>query len=103
MSTEVRDNTAQQRFEIYVDGAVAGHTEYQDTASERAFVHTEIDPRYEGRGYAKQLVAAALSRSRDEGFGILPLCPMVRHFVETHPEYIASVPQWARTRFGLPQ
>ncbi|WP_280487682.1 GNAT family N-acetyltransferase [Nocardia farcinica] len=103
MSTEVRINPTLERFEIFVDGDLAGYAEYQDTASERAFVHTEIHPGYEHRGYAKQLVGAALSASRAEGFGVLPLCPMVRHFVETHTEYIASVPQWARQRMGLPQ
>ena len=38
-----------------------------------------------------------------EGFGILPMCSMVRHFVEINPQFIASVPQWARGRMGLPQ
>ncbi|WP_054815383.1 GNAT family N-acetyltransferase [Nocardia arizonensis] len=103
MSTEVRNNTALERFEIYVDGAIAGYAEYQDTASERAFVHAEISPRHEGQGYGRALVEAALDDSRREGYGILPLCPMVKHFVETNGEYVAAVPQWARERLGLPQ
>ncbi|MEV6277210.1 GNAT family N-acetyltransferase [Nocardia sp. NPDC051832] len=103
MSTEVRNNTQLERFEISVDGILAGWAEYQDTASERAFVHTEIAPQFEGHGYAKSLVEAALRTSRAEGFGILPMCGMVRHYVERHPEYVASVPAWARPRMGLPQ
>lgn len=103
MSTEVRNNTALERFEIYVDGALAGYAEYQDTASERAFVHTEIHPRHEGQGYGRVLVKSALDASRAEGYGILPMCPMVKHFVETHGEYVASVPHWARGGLGLPQ
>jgi len=103
MSTEVRNNTTLERFEIYVDGAIAGYAEYQDTASERAFVHTEIYPRHEGQGYGRVLVQAALNASSREGFGILPMCPMVHHFVESKPEYIALVPQWARLKLGLPQ
>ncbi|HLS79294.1 MAG TPA: GNAT family N-acetyltransferase [Nocardia sp.] len=103
MSTEVRINTALERFEIYVDGDIAGYTEFQDTASERAFVHTEIFPGYERRGYATELIGTALRASRGEGFGILPMCSMVRHFVEINPQFISSVPQWARGRMGLPQ
>ncbi|WP_327095002.1 N-acetyltransferase [Nocardia vinacea] len=102
MSTEVRNNFALERFEIYVDGAIAGYAEYQDTAAERAFIHTEIDSEYEGRGCGRVLVQAALNASRQEGFGILPMCPMVRHVVESRPEYIAMVPQWAREKLGLP-
>lgn len=103
MSTEVRNNTALERFEIYVDGALAGYAEYQDTANERAFVHTEIYPRHEGQGYGRVLVEAALNATRDEGYGVLPMCPMVHHFIEAHPSYLAMVPQWARLRLGLPQ
>jgi predicted GNAT family acetyltransferase len=103
MSTEVRNNTTLERFEIYIDGAIAGYAEYQDTASERAFVHTEIYPRHEGQGYGRVLVDAALKSTQQEGFGALPMCPMVHHFIETRPEYIAMVPLWARERLGLPQ
>lgn len=103
MSTEVRNNTALERFEIYVDGDIAGYAEYQDTASERGFVHTEVYSMYEGQGIGHDLVRSALDSSRAEGYGILPLCPMVKHFVETHGEYVASVPHWARERLGLPQ
>ncbi len=103
MAIEVRNNAELDRFELLVDGLVAGHADYQDTGSERAFVHTEIYPRYEGQGYGKALVQATLGASRDDGFQFLPLCPMVHHFVESRPEYLAMVPQWARERFGLPR
>ncbi|MGF6882092.1 putative GNAT family acetyltransferase [Nocardia sp. GAS34] len=100
---EVRDNTALNRFELSVDGKLAGIAEYQDTASERAFVHTEIYPEFGGQGYGRRLVQAALDTTRDQAFGSLPMCPMVRHFIESRPEYVALVPAWARERFGLPQ
>ncbi|RMI34396.1 N-acetyltransferase [Nocardia stercoris] len=103
MAIEVRDRPELDRFELLVDGLVAGHCDYQDTGSERALVHTEIYPRYEGQGYGKILVQAALDATRADGFQILPLCPMVHHFVESRPEYLALVPHWARERFGLPQ
>ncbi|MGK8511299.1 GNAT family N-acetyltransferase [Nocardia asiatica] len=103
MSTEVNNNTALERFEIYVDGAIAGYAEYQDTASERAFVHTEIYPRYEGQGYARLLVETALNSTRDNKLGALPMCRTVNHFIETRPEYLAMVPHWARDRLNLPQ
>ncbi|MFF3568540.1 GNAT family N-acetyltransferase [Nocardia jiangxiensis] len=100
---EVRDNSVEDRFELFVDGNLAGIAEYQDTASERAFVHTEVFSHYSGKGYARLLVDAALDNTRQQGFGVLPLCPMVRHIVESEPEYLALVPAWARGRFELPQ
>lgn len=103
MATEVRNNAALERFELTTDGHPAGYIEYQDTGDERALVHTEIYPRFEGRGLANILVEAALDASRDEGFSVLPMCPVVLHFITTHPDYIAYVPQRARELFGLPQ
>lgn len=100
---EIRDNTALDRFELSIDGNLAGIAEYQDTASERAFVHTEIYPEHAGQGYGREFVQAALDSTRQQGFGILPLCPMVLHFVASRPGYLALVPAWARDRFGLPQ
>ncbi|MFG1790511.1 GNAT family N-acetyltransferase [Nocardia sp. NPDC049149] len=103
MSTEVRLNTALERFEIHVDGAIAGYVEYQDTQSERAFVHTEIYPKFEGHGYGRELVEAALNSTARDKLGALPMCPMVHHFIETRPEYLVMVPHWARDGLNLPQ
>ncbi|MFE9579353.1 GNAT family N-acetyltransferase [Nocardia sp. NPDC006044] len=103
MSTEVRINTALERFELYVDGDNAGYVEYQDTQSERAFVHTEIYPRYEGQGYGRVLVEAALNSTAQDKLGALPMCRMVHHFIETRPEYLVMVPHWARDSLNLPQ
>ncbi|WP_330184324.1 N-acetyltransferase [Nocardia sp. NBC_01503] len=102
-SVEVRKNAALDRFELYVDGMLAGVAAYQDTANERAFVHTEIYPQHEGLGYGRKLVQGALDQTREAGFGILPMCPMVHHFVESRPEYLALVPMWSRQRLNLPQ
>ncbi|MEV3959543.1 GNAT family N-acetyltransferase [Nocardia sp. NPDC050193] len=103
MPTEVRNNTALERFEITVEGEVAGYTEYQDTVGERAFVHTEVDPRFDGRDYARVLVESALHATHAEGLGVLPMCRVVQHFIETQPRYLSLVPHWARDRLGLPQ
>ncbi|MFI2231509.1 GNAT family N-acetyltransferase [Nocardia testacea] len=103
MPTEVRNNTALERFEITVEGEVAGYTEYQDTVGERAFVHTEVDPRFDGQRCARALVAGALDATRAEGLGVLPMCRVVQHFIEVSPQYLSLVPHWARDRLGLPQ
>ncbi|WP_280230940.1 GNAT family N-acetyltransferase [Nocardia cyriacigeorgica] len=96
MSTEVRNNTALERFEIYVDGAIAGYAEYQDTNAERAFVHTEIYSQYEGQGYGRVLVETALNQTRAPHHGAGTMWPKVRHIVETPPAKQPKVPQYLR-------
>src|SRR4029079_537891 len=53
----VVDAPDRSRFEIRVDGEVAGFTEYRLRPGLIAFVHTLPDPRFEGRGLASPLVA----------------------------------------------
>lgn len=103
MATEVRENTALERFELISDGTPAGYIEYQDTGAERALVHTEIYPEFQGRRLGNTLVESALTTSRKEGFEVLPMCSMVLHFITENPRYISLVPQGAREMFGLPQ
>ena len=35
------------------------------------------------------------------GEDVLPFCPFVNHFIDTHPEYRELVPEDMRERFGL--
>ncbi|WP_280486945.1 GNAT family N-acetyltransferase, partial [Nocardia cyriacigeorgica] len=85
MSTEVRNNTALERFEIYVDGAIAGYAEYQDTNAERAFVHTEIYSQYEGQGYGRVVVETARNQTRAPPHRAGTLWPLVGPKVGSPP------------------
>ena len=91
-----------RRFEISVDGELAGYTSYRSRPGVRAFIHTVVGARFEGRGYASRLIAAALDATRREGLTIEPICPYVRSFLAKHAEYLDLVPRDRRERFGLP-
>lgn len=99
---EVRDNLAGHRFEIWSGGELAGFSLYEQIGDVRAFVHTEIDERFGGRGFGSILVRAALTAMRAAGTPVLPFCPFVRRFIQRHQEFLALVPAEERERFGLP-
>jgi predicted GNAT family acetyltransferase len=84
---EVRIRPEARRFEIVVDGDVAGHTRFHDGQGVRTFVHTEIDPAREGQGLASRLIREALDQTRAAGLRVVPECPFVRAFIEKHPDY----------------
>ncbi|MBD0322678.1 MAG: N-acetyltransferase [Aldersonia sp.] len=102
MQTRVDHNKDLRRFEIFADDNLAGLATYEDAGANRAFVHTEVDPQYEGQGLAKVLIKDGLDATRDEGLGVLPFCQFVNRFVSKDPQYLALVPSWARERMGLP-
>ncbi|MEV0700483.1 GNAT family N-acetyltransferase [Saccharopolyspora sp. NPDC050389] len=99
--TEVVDNPDAHRFEIRADGEQAGFAEYRLHPKSIAFVHTEIDSRFEGRGLGSVLVRAALDDVRERGLAVLPYCPFVRRWISTHPDYLELVPADKRAGFEL--
>jgi predicted GNAT family acetyltransferase len=76
------------RYEITVDGELAGFARYADRRGVRTFVHTEIDDRFEGRGLASVLIREALDDVRTHGLTIVPQCPFVRSYVARHHEVV---------------
>jgi predicted GNAT family acetyltransferase len=99
---EVRDNPAEQRFEILVDGTVAGFSKYQLFGADVAFTHTEIDPAYEGQGLGSALVRGLLDEMRERGAQVLPYCPFVKSWIQHHEEYADLVPADKHEKFDLP-
>jgi predicted GNAT family acetyltransferase len=83
----VRDNPDQSRYEIYVDGDLAGSSRYADQQGRRVFIHTKIDPDYEGQGLGSRLARAALDDVRARGITMVPRCPFIAEFVARHSEY----------------
>jgi len=98
----VVDVPDRSRFEIRVDGEVAGFSEYRSRPGLIAFVHTLVDPRFEGRGLASRLVGTALCEARSHGLSVLPFCPFVRAYIAGHTEYLDLVPEDMRAKFDLP-
>ena len=95
----VRDDPLASRFELRVNGVLAGYVSYRDARSGRAFEHTVIATEYQGMGLASQLIRYALDEARATGRTVLPFCPFVRSLVQQHPAYVDHVGQ--PERFGI--
>lgn len=83
----VENSPDQRRYEISVDGALAGFTEYVDRDSQRIFFHTAIDEAFSGRGLASKLIAAALTDTRAAKRRVVPICPFVAAYVKKHDDF----------------
>ena len=75
------------RFEIHVDGELAGFADYSHRGGRLIFRHTEIDKAFEGRGLGSKLAQGVLDAARDGGHPVVPLCPFIASYIEKHPEY----------------
>jgi predicted GNAT family acetyltransferase len=84
---EVNDNADARRWEARLDTALAGFAAYRTAPGRIVFIHTEVDPEFEGRGIGSQLVKTALDDAVAKNLRIVPRCPFVRAYVLRHSEY----------------
>jgi predicted GNAT family acetyltransferase len=84
---DVRDNTDQNRFEIAVDGEVAGFAEYRRDGDVVDITHTEIGDAYEGQGLGGKLARGALDLVRASGAKVVPSCPFIKGWIDKHEDY----------------
>lgn len=87
METTVTESPERHRYEISVDGELAGFTMFTLDGDVAIMPHTKIDPEYKGQGLATTLIGSALDDLRERGVTVVPRCPFVREFIEKHPEY----------------
>jgi predicted GNAT family acetyltransferase len=85
MTGEVRNNEARHQYELEVDGQLA-LAAYRLRDGRITFTHTEVPDALAGQGVGKRLVKAALDDVRERGLKVVPACPFVKHYVDTHPE-----------------
>lgn len=87
MTNTVSLNAPKQRYEIFVDGTLAGLTQAIEDGEVVTMPHTKVFDEFEGQGLASVLVAGALDDIRLRGKRIIAECPYVARFVEKHPVY----------------
>jgi predicted GNAT family acetyltransferase len=93
----VTRNEEAGRYEIRVEGAIAGFTEIEPDGSGRVvFPHTEIDPAYKGQALGSILVREALSDAARRGETIVPLCSFVRKYLREN-DVPGAVIDWPRS------
>lgn len=83
----VTEVEADHRYDVRLDGALAGFAVVHRRGGRAYFVHTEIDPAFEGKGLGSALAKGALDAERARGELIVPLCPFIRTYIDRHPDY----------------
>jgi predicted GNAT family acetyltransferase len=84
---EVHDDPDRSRFEITVDGTVAGFAAYRVRDGLMIVTHSEVDPAYQGQGLGSRLVTGTLDQLRERGATVVPACPFFAEYVSTHHDW----------------
>ena len=97
----IADNPAAHRFELKTGGAVAAQAEYQLLPGTVKFVHTEVLPGHEGKGFGSKLAKFALDDVRQRGLKVEPVCEFIAGYIRKHPDYLELVSEDNRRAYQL--
>ena len=86
MSNAVRNNKAESRFELEVDGETA-YAYYRLADCVMTFVHTEVPAHVAGHGIGTRLVEGALQLARKDCLKVASRCSFVSAFLKRHQEF----------------
>lgn len=95
----VTRNDDASRYEIHSGGTLAGFAEVERRPGEILFTHTEVDPAFQGKGIAGRLSAEALADAAASGDTIVPYCPYIAKYLQTHDVPEAKI-RWPRHAEG---
>jgi len=85
-SPAVVHNASNQRFEMDVDGQLSV-LEYTFKNHRLFLMHTEVPPTLQSQGLGTTLAHAALEYARQNDLTVVAICPFVKEYVGSHPEY----------------
>ena len=88
--TDVRDDTATNRFVVADDG-VEAELLYRKRAGRLILIHTDVPDALGGRGIGGRLVRAAIAAAQAEHLTIVPWCPFARQWLTDHPDDAQAV------------
>ena len=91
--TTVTHDDQDQRYEIHVDGTLAGFIDYELSDGRIVMVHTEVFDEYQGQGVAGTLAGEALADAVERDLTIVPACPYIARYLERHEVPGAKVEQ----------
>jgi predicted GNAT family acetyltransferase len=99
---EIANNLEKSRYEIFIEGKLAGFADYKILGETVKFPHTEVDPAFGGRGVGSSLVEFALDDVKKQHKLVAPICPFVAKAISKKPDqYLELVPETERAKYGI--
>lgn len=82
--TKVTRNDDGSRYEVRVDGELAGFIDYEVAGDRVAFTHTEVFEAHRGGGTAGTLAGESLRDAASRDLTIVPVCPYIARYLDRH-------------------
>jgi hypothetical protein len=87
MDTSIRDNPDRRRYELLLDGEVAGVAAYRVRDGVTVITHSEVEPAFRGRGLGSELARQTLDLLKSQQARVITACPFFAKYVAEHRDY----------------
>ena len=84
---ETRDRPEKRRYELLLDGRLAGVATYELDDGAITLVHTQVARSFGGRGLGSRLAKDVLDDIRARGLALRVECPFMARYIRSHPAY----------------
>lgn len=88
---DVTERPERHRYEITVDGALAGIVAYDVVDGVTVVTHTVMQEAFDGQGLASVMVDRAIADVAARGGTVAATCPFVRHWLTKNHQYDDAV------------
>ncbi|GAA2056792.1 GNAT family N-acetyltransferase [Leifsonia soli] len=79
--------THPDKYAAWIDGEEAATLPYRRVGGRVVLLKTTVDPKYRGKGVATEFIGRVLDELRHQNELIAVYCPLVRSFIDEHPQY----------------
>lgn len=93
------DDNNRGAFSIIEEGEQIGEMVISISGQNLTVYHTEVSPKGEGKGLAKEMLAAMVDYAREHSLKVIPLCPFVHGQFKRHPEAYTDI--WNKEQESL--
>lgn len=85
------DNQNKGGFFLYDQNEQIGQMTLSITNDIITVYHTEVNEKYNGKGYAKKMLDALVTYAQEHDYKIIPLCPYVHAQFKKHPDLYSEL------------
>jgi predicted GNAT family acetyltransferase len=84
---EIVHNEEARQFEVTIDKRTAKVTYVMLSPTSIIYTHTVVPFSLKGQGIASTLARYVLDYARENNLNVIPQCPFIRSYIDSHPEY----------------
>lgn len=84
---KVKNNTAENRFEVSIDGQLA-KLDYMMDGDIIVMTHVGVHPDQRGMGIAGKITQVALDYAKENSLRVIPMCSYIAAYIRRNPQYM---------------